>query len=102
MNSTLKTIITIALTALSLVGAGLIIGSIQENNALNAKSEQFRASFISGCTEGSNAAYCSCVYTDLEHKVGLKGMIEMSERYDESEEIADEAIVSAFKCMDKY
>lgn len=101
MNPTLKTVITIIITGVVAIGAWLIISSIQENNEINAKSEQFRTSFMSGCVPEANTSYCACVYDDITDSVGVRGIYDMAVQYDKTGTVPDSAFGSVYRCMDK-
>ena len=102
MNQSIKSVIITVITIGVIVAVGYGVNAIYQNVQIENQASEFRASFIDGCTsEGEKESLCACIYDDMKNEVGTKGIYDIAMEYEETGEMPNQTIVSAYKCYIK-
>jgi len=99
MNQTLKSVLILAASIAFAFGAYFAVTSIARTNEINSMSAEFRTAFMQGCEEESSKALCTCVYNDLEERLGTVGIYDMGIEYEETGVLNDKAYASVWACI---
>ena len=99
MNQTLKNVLILAVSIAFAFGAYFAVTSIARTNEINSMSAEFRTSFMQGCEEEGSKALCTCIYNDLEERLGTVGIYDMAMQYEETGVISDKAYASVWACI---
>jgi len=62
-------------------------------------SAEFRTAFMQGCEEEGSKALCTCIYNDLEERLGTVGIYELTVEYEKTGVLNDKAYASVWACI---
>lgn len=74
----------------------------EQNNKLDKISEIIKENFMTGCASGSNFSFCSCAYDKLESKVGISGIVELSNKFNQTQTLPDGTLQNIADCVPLY
>ena len=95
-------IIIIVVSILAFVGSYFIMRSLPSNNKIdNQTMVSFKTEFMNGCMEEGNYVYCTCVYDDLQKRLGDIGFLKLAVNFSETKEIPDSIYPSITMCFNK-